>query len=256
MNPQPIVLMYHGVAADDSDVPRKRETGAEIYDVRQNDFRAQMQYLKDHGFKVTDVASQLENDPKRIVITFDDGEMSNYEIALPILMDFQFTAYFFVIVNRIGKQGYMGWQELRKLYESGMQVGSHGLSHEILTNLKPSQIEQELYASKRTLQRNLDIEVDSLSIPRGFCNSKVLRIAKEVGYKDVFVSDPAREIEDHCFIRVAVKRHWPMSRFIKAVYCQMPMIEAVGNFVKRSAKFVLRESGYNYFRSLMINIFK
>ena len=66
------------------------------------------------------------------------------------------------IVKRIGKPGYMTWEQIKTLHEAGHIIGSHGLSHEILTNLNDIQIEEELAASKKTLERNLEIEVNTL----------------------------------------------------------------------------------------------
>ena len=136
-NLSPMVLMYHGILSDpSSNIPTDRETGAELYDVSAKDFRTQMQWLKDKGFTPTifEVVKQY-NPNKPIIITFDDGELNNFQEALPVLRELGWKAYFFIIVKRIGKNGYMNWSELKALIASGMVVGSHGLTHEILTNL-------------------------------------------------------------------------------------------------------------------------
>ena len=105
----------------------------------------------------------------------------------------------------------MGWDELRELHDSGMVIGSHGFSHEILTNLLDTQIEEELKASKRYLEYNLKIPVDTLSIPRGFCNEKIIQMAYNVGYKVVFISGKPKVLKTLCFSRVGVKATWSLT---------------------------------------------
>src|SRR3990167_153270 len=176
----PLVLMYHGIVTEWTVLPKEREAGADLYDVQLPNFQAQMQRLSADGYKVETVNGNSENlSPKSVVLTFDDGEMNNYEHAFPVLKKHRFPAYFFIIASRVGKKGYMGWDELRALHAYGMVIGSHGFSHEILTNLLDTQIEEELKASKRYLEYNLKIPIDALSIPRGFCDDKVIRMAYE-----------------------------------------------------------------------------
>ena len=117
---QPITLLYHGVISAGSQIPDHREPGADLYDVPLNSFRTQMEYLYQNNFNVS--AFSLEPKKQKITITFDDGELNNFTQALPVLREFQFPAYFFVTVNRIGKNGYMRWDHLRQLSQWGIRV--------------------------------------------------------------------------------------------------------------------------------------
>jgi len=235
-------LMYHGIISKDSISPPKRETGAELYDVRIDNFRAQMDYLR--------------RQRKQAILTFDDGEMNNYEIALPIIKGLGFNAYFFIIVKRIGNEGYMGWKELKNLAEAGMTVGSHGLTHEVLTNLKDSQIIEELRASKNCLEKNLGIPINSFSVPRGFCNDKIIQMAYEAGYSQIFISDKPECLESACTPRIAVKADWSLKRFQQALEGYIPVGEILGDAFKNTAKIILRERGYNFLRRVLIYLIK
>jgi len=240
--------MYHGIlSGPPHTVPPNRETGAEIYDISLENFKAQMGWLKDKGY-----APQSRD----LIITFDDGELNNFQYALPVLKDFGWKAYFFIIVKRIGKNGYMGWEEIKELHRAGMIIGSHGLTHEILTNLLDSQMEEELKASKQNLERNLGVPIDSISIPRGFCNDKVIDTAYRLGYKTVFISERPAGLKSGCFSRVAVKSNWPLKRFDMALKGKAPVLESLGNTFKKILKTILRESGYNWVRGVMIKILR
>jgi len=237
-----ITLMYHGILSKDHIRPPDREVGAELYDVSIENFREQMQWLKDSD--------------KKAILTFDDGEMNNYRCVLPIIKEFGFTAYFFIIVKRIGKDGYMGWKELKILSQEEMTIGSHGLSHEILTNLKDSQLLEELKASKHCLESNLGIPINAFSVPRGFYNDKIIQMAYEQGYTNIFISERLKGSKSVCTPRVAVKAYWSLKRFQQALENRIPISEMIGNFFKNTAKLVFRESGYNFLRRIAIGIIK
>ncbi len=254
----PIILMYHGITANGASLPENRVTGAELYDVTVESFEEQLQWLFDNGYFVgkSGLDSLSVPDEKKVILTFDDGEMNNCTQALSMLQKFQHTAYFFIIGKNVRKPGYMGWAELRKMHEAGMTIGSHGLTHEILTNLLDTQVEEELLASKRYLERNLNIPIDALSIPRGFCNEKIIKMAREVGYNEIFVSDKPSNIHSPCHGRVAIKGTWALERFARAIEGKMSLSEKIFDTIKKSGKFVLRDTGYNFSRNVILKIFK
>ena len=88
--------------------------------------------------------------PERtVVLTFDDGYASHFEVVASLLLRYRFSGTFFVAVDLVGQPGYVTWEQLRKLVFLGMEIGSHGMSHQPLTMLSPQQIDYELTTSKR-----------------------------------------------------------------------------------------------------------
>ena len=252
---QPIVLMYHGIVASHSPAPQEREMGAELYDVSAEQFHAQLSWLKEHLYRTITVHKNLDAfSTKEVLRTFDDGEMNNYAVALPLLKEFGFTGHFFLIAKRVGQEGYMGWKEIRRLHEAGMVIGSHGFSHEILTNLLDSQIEEELSASKKYLERNLGIQVESLSIPRGFCNDKILRMAKKAGYTSIFLSERPDTPQPWCFARIAVKSNWLLERFANALEGKTSWSERMRETCKNGAKKFLGGTVYDWARKMVLKV--
>jgi len=242
-----IALMYHGILSDPSDIPPDRDAGAELYDVSLDNFKAQMESLK--HFKT-------KNPNRNVMITFDDGEMNNFKNVFPVLKGMGWGAYFFIVAKRVGKKGYMGLNELKQLHDAGMTIGSHGLTHEILTNLLDSQMEEELRASKENLEINLKIPIDTLSIPRGFCNDKVIETAYRLGYQKVFISGRPAWLKSTCFSRIPVKSNWSLGRFRMALNGKTPLMEIIGNVLIKILKFLLRESGYSWMRRSLIKIIR
>jgi peptidoglycan/xylan/chitin deacetylase (PgdA/CDA1 family) len=125
-----------------------------------------------------------------VVLTFDDGLLNHYTYAFPLLKELGFPACFFVIANFIGREGFMDWEHLEALRASGMEVGSHGLSHNLLSLMPDEEIEKEFLFSKDILEKNLNRPVEFLSIPRGHDNLKIRKLAQGLGYKAICASMP------------------------------------------------------------------
>jgi hypothetical protein len=124
-------------------------------------------------------------------VTFDDGHLSNYQYALPILLARRLRGTFFVTTAWIGRrQGFMTWEQLREISSLGHIVQSHGLSHLFLTHCSPKDLVEEVQSSKKAIEDALGRRVYALSVPGGRWNSRVLRACFQSGYKDVYVSGP------------------------------------------------------------------
>lgn len=250
---QPIILMYHGVVADKGSIPPDREVGADIYDVSVRDFRQQMAFIKDSSCFVTTFDKEKSlPDGKRIILTFDDGEMNNYVEAFPVLKEFGFQAYFFVTVNRIGKNGYMGWNELKALCDANMTIGSHSLSHQIMTKLDVKDIREELERSKQVLEDRLQVPVLDFSVPRGFYNKEVVTLAVNAGYQRIFISERQQYFDSNCLPRVAVKRNWSVSRLQDALRNRIPVMERFRNMFKKVIRALMGDAGYDAARSVLL----
>jgi len=250
------VLMYHGIITEWANLPELRETGAQLYDVHLSKFQYQMEWLytKQYDVGILDEEYLSEGVGNKVILTFDDGEMNNYELALPVLKKHGFPAYFFIISKRIGVKGYLDWNELKEMHEAGMVIGSHGFSHEILTNLLDTQIEEELRASKRYLEKNLDIVIDTLSIPRGFCDDNVIQKAYDAGYKRIFISDRPRNLQSDCYSRTAVKSNWSIRRYGQALEGNVPLNEYIVGNSKSAVKRIFGEGVYNWIRQTILKI--
>ena len=249
------ILMYHGIKTDRDSVPSDRETGADIYDVDLARFIAQMTWLNGHNYQTTWI-DEIDsfNQQKQVILTFDDGEMNNFIHALPVLQQFQFKAYFFVITERVGTPGYLGWDELDQMQEAGMVIGSHSETHRILTSLTDAEIEAELENSFKCLINHLGDKINTLSIPRGFYNDQVIKIADELGYQNIFVSEQNGTFKSNCYERIAVKGSWEIQRFDQAINGVQPVKEQIFDRVKQIVKKPLNGEVYNQIRNLLVGI--
>ena len=61
----------------------------------------------------------------------------------------------------------MNWDEARKMHRSGMTLGSHTVTHPILSTLSPSRLEDEITTSKTEMERELGVPVRTFAYPNG-----------------------------------------------------------------------------------------
>lgn len=231
------ILMYHSIGA----VIHEYEEGAEAYSVSEENFYSQMQM----------VALAERKAPGNIILTFDDGFLNNYHIALPVLKEFELKAYFFIVVNRIGSLGYMNWDKIKEMHSSGMVIGSHGMTHEFLTEKNEKELDYEIKESKRILEEGLKASINYFSVPRGFYNKKVIAKAKEAGYKAVFTSNIDGK-DNFRFGRIAVKSDWTLKYFTNVLNKGFSIKYRTKSLITDASKKLLGRKKYDSLRSAIL----
>ena len=172
-----LYLLYHEIRSSESRYSYVLEAGSFE---RQVDLFARMRKSKSCGVW-----------PE---ITFDDGHISNIDLAAPRLRSRGMTARFFITVGWTGtKLGYMGWAELRSLHEAGHSIGAHGWTHKLLTHCSDAELQTELTKSRLTLEDKLGTSITTMSLPGGRANRRVLAACAEAGYTQVYTSEPCVE---------------------------------------------------------------
>ena len=79
--------------------------------------------------------------------------------------------------------GMMAWDQLRHLVKNGHEVGSHSMSHQILTQLDRAGLEYEIKESRRVLEDRLQADVPSFCYPNGDFNGSALDVVANAGYE-------------------------------------------------------------------------
>lgn len=117
-----IVLMYHGVVKDSWSLAEDN-----WLQVKESEFRRQMQHLKKH-FDVVDLGTAIRETPHqqntsqkpKVAITFDDGYMNNYTVAYPILKELQLPATIFVVTNMIDNNNLFWYDRIRTAMKNSL----------------------------------------------------------------------------------------------------------------------------------------
>jgi len=86
-------------------------------------------------------------------------------------------------------QRFMGWAELREMIQNGMDIGSHTVTHPILSQISEEEQLRELVESKKVIEANTGARVRALAYPVGSRSAftrTTMRLALEAGYEAAF----------------------------------------------------------------------
>lgn len=125
-------------------------------------------------------------------ITFDDGNSSDVEIALPRLLERGLTAEFFVLAGMLGQRGKLDADGVRELLAAGMSVGSHGWAHRDWRRIDETQAAQEFAEAHRVLAELTGRPVTSVAIPFGSYDRHVLARIRQARISRAYTSDGGR----------------------------------------------------------------
>ena len=168
-------------------------------EVTAGQFREQLEYLRDHNYSVLTMAQlekvyrgEMSMPDKAVVLTIDDGYRSVYDIAYPILKEFQMPATLYVYTDFVGGGAAVSWSQLRELSQAEyMDVQSHGKSHFSLSRLEEdvseaayeTRVLSELETFKKILERRLSENVWQISYPYGNASAALPPLLKKANYR-------------------------------------------------------------------------
>ena len=125
-------------------------------------------------------------------ITFDDGNASDVEIALPRLVERGLRAEFFVLAGLLGTPDRLDRDGVRELLTAGMSIGSHGWVHRDWRRIDDAQADEELGEAHRVLSGITGHEVTRVAIPFGSYDRHVLRRLRAANVTRAYTSDGGR----------------------------------------------------------------
>jgi peptidoglycan/xylan/chitin deacetylase (PgdA/CDA1 family) len=125
-------------------------------------------------------------------ITFDDGNASDLEIALPRLLERGLTAEFFVLAGLLGQPGRLDRDGVRELHRAGMRIGSHGWAHRDWRRLTPEQADEEMSKAHDVLGDIVGEPVTRVAIPFGSYDGRVLARLRRARVTRAYTSDGGR----------------------------------------------------------------
>jgi peptidoglycan/xylan/chitin deacetylase (PgdA/CDA1 family) len=127
-------------------------------------------------------------------LSFDDGNASDAEVALPALVERGLSADFFVLAGRLGAAGSLDEHGVRALGKHGMAIGTHGMRHRSWRGMDATTRHDELVAARDRLAALAGTAIDAAACPLGRYDRRVLAELRRLGYQRVFTSDrrPAR----------------------------------------------------------------
>jgi peptidoglycan/xylan/chitin deacetylase (PgdA/CDA1 family) len=129
-----------------------------------------------------------------IELSFDDGNRSDVEIALPALRERGLRATFFPLAGRLGDPASLSAGALCELRKAGMSIGTHGWRHVPWRGLADADARAEFVDARLVLEEASGSPITAAALPLGRYDRAALRCLKMAGYRVVYTSDrfPAR----------------------------------------------------------------
>ena len=107
------------------------------HDIRPTELEVHLQRLKSNGYRtlscqeaVQAVEAGTRAADEAVVLSFDDGLAGMYSEVFPLLARYRMKAVAYIIPGWIGKPGFMTWEQVREMHESGcVDFQSHSYAH-------------------------------------------------------------------------------------------------------------------------------
>ena len=189
------VVMYHRV------INKSENEGIHGTYIYENIFREHMKYLKENNFSVITFEdlnnigwrNRFDKNKKYIIITFDDGYVDNYELAFPILKEFNFKATIFLMgestynewdVKADGEKSFplMSVEMIKEMQDYGIEFGAHTFNHPKLNKLSNDEIKYQIVDVKKPLEEKIGREIITFAYPYGILNDYAKKMVEEAGY--------------------------------------------------------------------------
>jgi len=199
---------------------------------RPEDFKHHLDVLEAWGAQPLrlDEAARLldagELPDRAVVLTFDDGYASVLETAWPELQRRGMPATLYAVSGYLHGDRTFPWDahlpadsplrrlvtadELRDAADSGLDIGSHTVSHRWLPSLSPSCVAEEVGASRRSLEDLLQRPVTSFAYPMGGWTPAIRDQVEAAGYDLAITVDRGRNPGDQD--RHALRRAFAFDR--------------------------------------------
>lgn len=192
-----VVLVYHRLAGEG-------KKGQERVDLAPERFARQLRALRRFGFRHVEIDEMLAvhetTEPagmrRAFAVTVDDGFL---DCLVPLLDRPERGIQLFVPTAEIGGRAHwlgdeplLGWDEVRKLAQAGVAIGSHARHHGPLVELAPAELAAELEGSRSDLERENVPQSPAVAYPHGARDEKVRAAAIKAGFRAALTTAKGR----------------------------------------------------------------
>ena len=160
--------------------------------IKIDDFKEHIKIIEQNNIEFInpkDFQNELLNNKlkRKILLTIDDGFLSFYENAWPILKEKKIPFILFVSTREVGAFNYMSWNQIKEISnEKFVEIGNHSHTHEYLVDESNELIKEDIAKSINIFKKNLGKNSDFFSYPFGEYSNDFKKIIKDFGFKYAF----------------------------------------------------------------------
>lgn len=183
------VLCYHQVR----DWKSTDSKSARPYIIPVATFRQHMKALHDSGYQVilpdelvACLTGKRRLPAKPVVLTFDDGSLSEYTNALPVLNEYGYKAVFFIMTVSINRPNFMSREQIRALANAGHIIGCHTWDHHMVTKYTPADWDVQVIKPTKLLEQITGRPVKYFAYPNGVWDHTAVMRLMSLNYMAAF----------------------------------------------------------------------
>lgn len=179
------IFLYHDIVENKEQIE---------YDYMQTDketFEKQINGLLKLGYKVISYEDLVKYKNGKIpinkhtcLIDFDDGYEGNYKIALDIIKKYNIPVSIYVIDNCVGKEGYMSWEQIKELDETGLvTINTHGKEHYNFDQKETNEAVQDVEYAHSQIEEHLGKkQIKVFTYPCGLTKEETRKELENAGF--------------------------------------------------------------------------
>lgn len=196
------ILLYHQIGHEASSL-----SNLDCF-CRTDQFLAQMKFLRQSNYEVISMKEAYDRIfinkralKNSVVLSFDDGFESFYDIAFPILQECELPSIVFPVSGLLGK--FASWinppdtsmrvmtkNQLQEVSRYGVEIGSHTVNHPRLTQLAMDEAFDQIYTSKFFLEDIIGSKITAFAYPHGCYNEAVVESVQKSEYECALTCTP------------------------------------------------------------------
>ena len=249
-----IVLAYHHFMDEDEKNKYESENG---FVISTKNFEEQLKLLKKKGYKTMTsedlycyIKEECKLKGKHVLITMDDGNISSYYKALPILEKYEYNSINFVIASRV-KEKSEEWGKFDKYYFLGkdlindikdnhplMEIGAHSYNlHSKIDGVSPLKIlsREELVEDSKKAKEILNTDV--YCFPFGAYNENLTKALEKAEFKMSFTFNPPGYVNKdnniYAIPRVEVRGDYSIEKFERVLSNKKTITEYWKEIIKK-----------------------
>ena len=178
------ILMYHDVVAGAKDV---------WFDITVEEFERDLDLMAQRGCQPISlkqwwnyITTGAALPDKPILITFDDGYGSVYDLIYPRLKQRGWPAVFFITTSTVGRttgKPHVTWDQVREMRATGLfDFQAHSVTHPYLTQQDEQTLHREVFDCRDALERELGEPIQFFCYPIGDRDERVIQVLKQAGF--------------------------------------------------------------------------
>ena len=211
--------------------------------IKIDDFKEHIKVIEQSDIKFVNpknFENELKNNKlqRKIHLTIDDGFLSFYENAWPILKSKKIPFILFISTREVGAFNYMSWEQIKEISEEDfVEIGNHSHTHEYLVDEKNDLIIEDIEKSILIFKKKLGRNSKFFSYPFGEYSINFKTIIKNFGFKYAF--------GQHSGVMDETKDFFELPRYpINEKYGEMKRFKSLTKTLPFKYKKILPEEKY------------